>query len=287
MQRLLLLLITAAALCGCARPTAMTSAPAVPLTVRLAVNDIYCTKTACSCIHDVAQRNYAETQRRLQEQFGIDLQLDYYEEPYDLEKMILSGAYDGVICKPWTAMMLAGQAGAEFDRVADICDPNNTPWLTGIVVVMADSPIRELAALSGKRIVIGQPDAYEKHQAAKRLFSQRHLDFAEVEQTASCIENLGKLMDGVVDAAVVSDYALSAGCAVDFASPDDFRILGATERIPLTSVMLNARKVSDADRDRLRAALLALCAEGEPEGMISKGFLKAAVWAPVELEASR
>ena len=281
MYRLIILALAATLFGGC-RPS---QEPPSRLTVKLAINDIYCKDTACSCVHDVAGRTYGATQQLLAEQFGIDLQLDYYVEPYNLEKAILAGSYDGAICKPWTALMLAREAGVEFERVVDILDPEENRWLKGIVVVMADSPIQSLEALSGKVVVIGQSDAYEKHQAATRLFMQKSVTFAHVEEMASCIENLGKLMDGLVDAAVVSDYALSADCAVDFADPADFRILGATERIPLTSVLLDTGKVAPADRARLQAALLAITAAGAPESLLSRGFVAAAEWDPIELGA--
>ena len=264
-------------LAGCRSPQ-----PPSQLAFKLAVNDIYCKDTACECVHYVAARTYAETQRKLKEQFGIDLQLDYYIEPYKLEEAILSGEYDGAICKPWTALMLERQAGAAFERVADLLDPGDNRWLSGTVLVMADSPFQSLEDLKGKSIVIGDPDAYEKHHAAKRIFQQQGVDFGRMETSASCIENLGQLMDGEVDAAVVSDYALSADCAVDFANPADFRIVGKTENIPLTSVLLDARKVAEADRVRLQAALLALSGKDAPESLLGKGFVEAAEWNPVE-----
>lgn len=279
MRKLIVLFLVTAFLGGCRTP----QEPPSLLTLKLAANDIYCKDTACACVHHIAARTYPETQQRLKEQFGIDLQIDYYIEPYHLEDAIVSGKYDGAICKPWIALMLEKKAGADFDRVADILDPGNNHWLKGIVVVMADSEIQTLDDLQGKSIVIGESDAYEKHYAAKRLFKQKGIEFKKVEMTASCIENLGKLMDGDFDAAVISDYALTADCAVDFANPEDFRIIGETEGVPLTSVLLNANQVPEADRMRLQAALLALSAEGAPESLLSQGFVEASAWEPQEL----
>ncbi|MDH3982095.1 MAG: PhnD/SsuA/transferrin family substrate-binding protein [Kiritimatiellaceae bacterium] len=280
MRKLFLLVLAAAILGGCRSHQSPPSA----LSLNLAVNDIYCKDTACACVHHVAARTYTETQAVLKEQYGIDLQLDYYVEPYNLETAILSGDYDGALCKPWTVLMLEKKAGADFERVVDILDPNNNRWLSGSVAVMADSGFKTLEDLRGKSVVIGDADAYEKHQAAKRLFKQKKVTFQRMETMASCIENLGMLMDGEVDAAVVSDYALTADCAVDFANPEDFRILGKTENIPLTSIIVDARKVPETDRVRLQAALLAISAEGAPESLLSKGFVEPAVWNPVELE---
>jgi len=83
-------------LCGC------TSTP--PLELKLTVNDIYCMDTACSCVHDVAARTYPATLEKLKADYGIDLQLVYFSEPYQLEDAIASGEYDGALCKPWYAL---------------------------------------------------------------------------------------------------------------------------------------------------------------------------------------
>lgn len=279
MHKPALLLMALAVLSGCCAPK-----PAEPLTVKLAVNDLYCKDTACVCVHHVAARTYPETLQQLKDEHGVDLQLDYFVEPYNLEEAILSGEYDGAICKPWTALMLQEKSGTTFERVADVPDPGDNQWLTGIVVVMADSEIQSLEGLAGKRVVFGQADAYEKHQAAKRLFEQKGIKPGEIKTMAGCIENLGMLLDGEVDAAVVSDYALSADCAVDFAKPEDFRIIGSTEKIPLTSVLVDANKVPESDRARLQAALLAVAQVGTPDSMLSKGFAKPVAWNPPELE---
>jgi ABC-type phosphate/phosphonate transport system substrate-binding protein len=260
---------------GCAAP---------PISMKIAVNDIYCTDTACECIHDVAARRYTETLEQLKTEYSIDLQFDYFMEPYDLEAAILSGQYDGVLSKPWTALMLQKQAGADFKSIVDLLDPNNNPWLTGILVVRADSPFQTLADLNGKHIYLGQPDAYEKNQAAKRMLETKGIQPARIDTKASCSENIGILLDERADAAVVSDYALSAGCAVDFANPEDFRILAHTERIPLTSLLLDMNKISTADATRLQTALLTL---STPDTLLGNGFVKPAAWNPLELEEQR
>jgi ABC-type phosphate/phosphonate transport system substrate-binding protein len=105
-----------------------------------------------------------------------------------------------------------------------------------------------------------------------------------IDTHASCIENIGVLLDGKADAAVVSDYALSADCAVDFANADDFRILARTENIPLTSLMLDMNRIDAADADRLQIALLQLSGKNAPESLLSSGFVEPSQWNPPELE---
>lgn len=268
-----------ALLCGCIRQPAP-----LPIELKIAVNDIYCMDTACSCVHDVAARTYPRTLEHLRAEYRIVLQLVYFTETYQLEDAIASGEYDGALCKPWYALRHEKEAGANFQRIVDVLDPNNNQWLTGIFVVPAGSPIQTLEDLAGKHLYIGQADAYEKHQAAKRMLKQRGIVPAKIDTNASCSENVGVLLDEVADAAVLSDYALSADCAVDFARPEDFRILEHTERIPLTSLILDMNKVEKADADRLQKALLALSGKGAPETLLGNGFTEPAPWNPPELE---
>jgi ABC-type phosphate/phosphonate transport system substrate-binding protein len=269
-----------ALLSGCA--TAPSSAP---VTLRIAVNDIYCTETACTCVHDVAARNYSQALARLREESGVELKFDYFMEPYRLEDAILSGNYDGILSKPWTALRLQQQSGASFQHIVDVLDPNENRGLTGIVIVRTDSPFQTLKDLNGKHVYIGQPDAYEKHQAAKRLFETMGIHPSKIDMNASCSENIGVLLDHVADATVVSDYALAADCAVDFANPADFRTLAHTEPIPLTSLMLDMNRVDEAMADRVQKALLAVSGQHAPESLLSNGFIEPAPWNPPELEA--
>ena len=255
-----------------------------PLVIKLAVNDIYCKKTACKCVHYIAAREYEEMQALLKTNYNIELQLDYFMDTYAFEDALLSKKYDGAICKPWLALKLEKKSKVEYDRIADLLDPSNNQWLTGIVIVQKNSPIKSLKDLTGKTIVIGDADSYEKQYAAQRLFAKNRILFKKITQRASCIENIGKLLDGEVDAAVISDYSLEADCAVDFAKPADFHILAHTEKIPLTSVLIEDDKISDEAADRLQAALLDLSKKGMPKTMLSKGFVKPAKWNPPELE---
>ncbi len=276
-MRAIISLLSLVLLAGCA-----TQQPADSLLLKLAVNDIYCMDTACSCVHDVAARTYSATLSKLKTDYGIDLQLVYLSETYQLEDAIASGEYDGALCKPWYALRHQQEAGANFERIVDVLDPNNNRWLTGIVIVPVDSPIQTLEELSGKHVYIGQPDAYEKHQAAKRLFTQRGIRPAKIDSNASCGENIGVLLDEKAEAVVVSDYALSTDCVADFANPADFRILEKTEAIPLTSLLLDRNKVGAKNAARLQHALLALSGANAPETLLGNGFVKPAPWNPSE-----
>lgn len=252
--------------------------------LNIAVNDIYCTKTACFCVHDVAARSYAPSVEKLKTESGIQLELTYFVEPYQLEEAIRSGQYDGVLSKPWLAMRLQKQSGADFERVVDILDPNNNGLLSGVIIVPVESPIQTPEELTGKKVVIGEAESYEKHQAALRLLEELNIKPAHIDTRASCGENIGELLDGNADAAVISDYALSADCAVDFAHPEDFRTLAFTEKIPLTSLMLDRNKVSNPQIQQLKQSLLFISGNQADESLLSKGFVEPVAWNPPELE---
>ncbi len=284
MIRTSLLLTATALLSGC---FLFPKNPDTSITLKVAVNDIYCTDTACECVHDVAARTYAETQELLAAQQDITLQIDYFMDSYQLEDAIRSGEYDVVICKPWSALRLNKEAGTDFQRIADVLDPDNNSWLTGIVIVPTDSPIQSIDELSGKHIYLGETDAYEKSYAAFNLLANHAIAPGKIDMHASCGENIGELLDGNADAAVVSDYALSADCAADFADPEDFRILAHTDMIPLTSVMLDMNKFGGKDARRIKKAFLSISGTNAPASMISQGFSDPWPWNPRELDEMR
>lgn len=269
--------------------TAFLPAPAVvaaastetkPLVLKIAVNDIYCRQTSCSCISNIATRDYTVFLADLKSRQNITLEFTYFVEVYDLEKAVRAKKFDGVLSKPWTALRLANEAGAKYQRVADILDPHNEAMMTGLVVTTATSPIRSLADLQGKRIAFGQKDSYEKYQAPLQMLAAGNIQPAEQLYFSSCSENLDALMSGKVDAAVISSYALTASCAVDFANPKDFRTIAKTGPMPLTSLMLDLNKVSSVVAARLQAALVAASGDQAPKDLLGRGFVLPVSWRP-------
>ncbi|MCK9303897.1 MAG: PhnD/SsuA/transferrin family substrate-binding protein [Bacteroidales bacterium] len=261
-----------------------------PLVVKLAVNEAYCKLTACSCIHDLASRDYAELQELLKSKYNIDLQITYFIEEYDLADTVLSGQYDGFISKPWLIYNQVYNQSEERDknlkRIADLLDINNNQWLTGIFIVKKDSPLNSMSEINGKVFVAGQQDSYEKYHSPLTLLAKDNIVPSEIINKSSCLENLNILMDGDADVAVISDYTLTASCAVDVANPEDFSIIGETEQTPLCSVILDMSKVNESEALRLQKALLELSGDNAPAGLISKGFVHPAKWTPLRFSES-
>jgi ABC-type phosphate/phosphonate transport system, periplasmic component len=253
------------------------SSSETPLVLKLAVNDIYCAQTACSCISYIAYREYEDFLALLKKKYNIELRLTYYIEEYDLKDAVLSGEYDGVICKPWLAFIHT-ENNFDFKRIVDIPDVNGNRWLSGMIIVDSDSDIKDISELTGKRFVTSYPDNYEKYHMGMHLLSENGVEPLEIISKASCMETVNCLLDGEADAGIISDYALEASCVVDIAKPEDFRVIVRTENIPLTSLILDMNKVSTADALRLQEALLKISKEGLPVSLACEGFLKPLSW---------
>ena len=252
-----------------------------PLVLKIAVNDIYCRKTACECIGEIATRSYDGLLAELQARHHITLELTYFMEVFDLQKAVGGKDYDGFLCKPWTVLRLANKPATQFKRVADLRDPQDQPLMSGVFLTLTGSPIRALADVAGKRIALGQADSYEKNQVPLQMLAAKGIRPSERLFLSSCGENLSALMDGKAEVAVVSSYALTASCAVDFAKPEQFRTLAETPKMPLTSLLVDLKKVPLAEALRLQRALVELSGDRTPKDLTGRGFVLPVSWKPV------
>ena len=260
--------------------TAARNAEAKPLLLKIAVNDIYCKKTACSCISAIATRSYDTLVNELKTRHNITLEMIYFMEVFDLQKAIQTNSYDGALCKPWTVLQYSSKSTSHFKRVADMRDPHNQALMTGVFLTLSGSPISKLADLQGKRLALGEDDSYEKHQAPLQMLADANIKTSQQLLFSSCGENLSALLDGKVDVAVVSSYALTASCAVDFTKPGDFKTIAQTAPMPLTSLLVDLQRVPAVDIARLQAALLDISGDKAPADLSGKGFVLPASWQP-------
>lgn len=251
-----------------------------PLKLVVGVTDIYCKDSSCKCIEKIATRRYLDFCKKLKEQYGIELKMEYYQEPYELDKAFGEGKFSAVLSKPWIIFRHPSGRSENMVRVADLQDLHGNTGLWGIVIVPKDSPLKTLADVSGHRVAWGQVDAFEKHQGAQALFKREGIQIAQggLVEKASCLECLDLLLKKSVEAAVISNYALTADCAVDVTTPDAWRVLGQTDKIPLMSFMVDLSKVSKADAARLQRALVDLSSKSLPASMSGGGFVAPESW---------
>jgi len=251
-----------------------------PITLRLAVNDTYCKATACQCIHYLASREYEEVVSILKDDYDISLELVYCLEESDLEDSIRSGHFDGAICKPWFALRHMPAKGMKFERIADVLDPFDNGLLGGLFIVRKESPLSGPEDINGRIIIIGRESSFEKYHMALTRMTEQGIRPGKIIRKAACTEGINALLDREADVAVISDYALVATCAADFAEEDAFRTIWKTGDIPLCSVVLNLKQVSRKEAARLQSALLEISGEKIPESFASKGFIKPVPWDP-------
>jgi ABC-type phosphate/phosphonate transport system substrate-binding protein len=251
------------------------------LTLNIALNETYCLKTACSCIADLAAREYDTLQKILLDKYNIDLKITYFVEEFHLKDTLKSKQYDGTICKPWLAIQLIPETGIPFKRVADLLDPDNNQWLKGIFIVKKESAVTKLEEINNLILVCGQPDSYEKYHSPLAILESNRIVPSQFIYKSGCTECINALLDNQAEVAVISDYALTASCAVDIAPPEDFRTIHETEQMPLCSVILDMSKVSEADALRLQKALLEISGDNAPASLLSRGFVLPASWKPV------
>ncbi len=264
-------------------------ADALPVRLKIAVNETFCGKTACECVNRVAKRDFEPLLRRLRRDHGIEMEFVYL--PSGVEAVgarVRAGDVDGALAKPWPILVASRGAGRDYRRVADLTGPDGRRGLTGIVIVKKDSPVRSVAELQERRLAMGQPSAYEKHHGVLAMLKAGGADPARVGRTefSSCLECLGALLDGKADAAAVSDYAFDADCLVDVAPKTDFRVLGATAPpIPMASLLLDMGRVPEATAWRLRCALLSLAEDPAlKESLLGDGFAEPVPWSPAGLK---
>jgi ABC-type phosphate/phosphonate transport system substrate-binding protein len=261
------------------------------ITLEMGVNEPYCKKTACKCVHDAAVREYDGLIKLLRETHNIQLNLHYHEDIYQLEDQIKAGKLDGLICKAWWGQYQGQKNGRTFQRQAELQSIEGKSEVYGLFLVLKDSPIKTMADLKGKSIAFGTAGGYEKHFLAFETLKRHGVatpQGAKKLLKSSCQECAVALLDKAVEACVVSDYAFEYECIVDFASPDDFRVIGKTHTsIPLVSVLLDTAKVPATARERVQAALLSISGKTVPKGLYSKGFIRPRTWTPAELKSTR
>jgi ABC-type phosphate/phosphonate transport system substrate-binding protein len=280
------LLLIGVSACHVTQPTEPRAGTAPsPVKLTLVVNDVYCKDSACSCVHFIATRRYADFFRLLKERYNIQVTPVYLEDSFQTARQIKSGQVDGAICKPWLGHQSAQASGRHYRRAADLQDVFTNTVLRGLFIVLAESPIRTLKDAANKRIVFGKADAFEKHDAAFAALEKAGLALPPSSsrlEKSSCIEAIGALMDKSAEVAVISHYALTGGCAVDIAKPEDFRVVAETEPLPFISLMLDQDKISKADFSRIREAFIALSHEALPSTMSGGGFVEPLPWSLVD-----
>jgi len=246
------------------------------------VNEPFCRDTACVCAGRDAPRGY-EWMAEAARQAGADVRVAYVPIEEDLAPMLAAGEIDAVAAKSWTVLTAFRAAGLACARLGDLPLPDGTPGLTGVFITTAESPFRSLADLDGRRLGTGGPGSYETFHAADRLLAARGVRPAARRQYDRCVHAAVAVIEGEIDAAVISSYCVRFGLDDYVGRPGVFRPMGETAPIPYATLAV-ATTVPEPARLALTAALLDASARGAAGERFPGGLRPPVPWAPEELE---
>jgi hypothetical protein len=236
---------------------------------------------ACPCVDGHAQRDYGRLASFLQGRIGRSIELSYAEAiPNGRE-------FDLIIGKVSVVRHDAGQSGLAIRSLALLTGRNGKATLEGRFVVRGEDPARSIEDLGTHRLLLGPPEADEKHGAALAILEAFDLPAPKNPGTSpACNTAALAVVENEADATVISDYAmpLLEGCGT--LEQGELRVIGRTDPVPFIGVFATAHLPRSADPDVL-AGLKAVA--GDPEllqAMESKhGFLSlppldaSAAWA--------
>lgn len=134
------------------------------------------------------------------------------------------------------------------------------PFYQSLLIVRADSGIREFGALRGKRLALVDPDSTSgalipKHGFAKQIGTRLESYFAQVGYSGSHTQSVKRLLAGQIDAAFVGSQNLAAEVAARPAIEHQVRIMWRSAPIPADPFVFRGQLCA-AVKDKLRSAFL-------------------------------
>lgn len=143
------------------------------------------------------------------------------------------------------------------------------------IVVPADSPVRDLKELQGRRVAYANPDAFVGYAVPKMLFKAQGVHesevFAGTQDAALTQLHLRQAEAAAVNSRFLEEYAARSGAR--------FRVLYLSEPYPELAVIAHPR-VPRETVERVRRALLDM--KDDPQGQAVLARAKSPGFAPAE-----
>ncbi len=271
--RVLALLAFALALLASAGCSARERGPVLTL----GICDPLARETASDCVKGAAVREFDGLVRRLRDRDGLDVRVIYF--PYDalLVDEMRAGHIDAVLAKTWTVH----RAGEGWDRLADLLTVHGSEDLSGVFIARADSRLKSVADLKGKKLLLGPDGAYEKSLAARRALHDADVLPECINIIDGCVPLAAEIIEKRADAGVVSSYVADFGGLALLGETTQFKELGRTKPMPFMTFAVSM-KLRGTLRIRLREALLEMTGQNVPDGLYTTGFTAPAPWNPEE-----
>ena len=231
-----------------------------PQPLSMVVMDPLAAPLSCPCVEGYAQRKYEKLAEYLEQTLSRPVRLTFSESLRTALAGKAEGRADLVIGKDSVVRADAKAAGVPVTAVASLTGKDGGTTQSGLFVVPAGDPAKQVSDLSGYRVFFGTPECDEKYAAAIELLRSSGVAVPDkIETSAACSDGACKTLElgtGVRSAAVISSYAkpLLEGCGT--VKKGDLRVIGETKPVPFITAFV-ADSLPAAERDRVSQSLLA------------------------------
>lgn len=214
--------------------------PHKPLYVVIA--DTSAKELFCSCAPPSMQKQYeplrAAMQEKLQRPVRFDYIADFRFDDLPAEQAEVLRSAHMVIGKHSAIAHVVRANGLPLHHVATLTREDGGVGLRGVFVTRADSDVRSLRDLNGRRISLGRPFHAEKHAAARDALRNQHATPSQTETRLLCKEAVQDVLAGQSDAAVLSDYSVHLLDNPELAPTGSLRIIGETAAVPFVAAFV-------------------------------------------------
>jgi len=241
---------------GCARGLQLSSMPQVaPLQVL--VLDPLSDQIACDCVAGYAHRDYGRLGEALSREVGCDVAVHYAEDLSAQQESLATGRWL-IVGKDSSQRHTSDQLGVELHALARLRGLDGTANLCGLFVAAVGSGIDSLDDAVGRSICLGPTDAVEKDRLAVEALAVLGVVLpSPIRRATDCTAAALAVVDGDVDIAVVSSYALPLveGCGA--IQPGVLNVIGRTGTAPFITLFASP-SIGEVERIRIREGLLRL-----------------------------
>ncbi len=221
-----------------------------PQPVSMLVMDPLCTQLACDCVEGYAQRDYKQLASFLGQRIGRPMKVTFDVSLVAAMQGRSGKPFDIVIGKQSVVLSDAERVGRKLIPLAMLSGKDGSTNLHGLFIVRHNDPAQTIEDLVGRKIQFGPADSAEKHAAALAVLKHAGVPIPQKKMTGdSCADGALDVVEGKVDAAVISSYAkpLLIGCGSIEAG--SIRVIGQTASLPFITLFADAHLSTENRQD--------------------------------------
>ncbi|MBM3492861.1 MAG: hypothetical protein FJX72_00850 [Armatimonadetes bacterium] len=193
-------------------------------------------QNACACVGGYAQRDYGALAEHLSKRIGRQVKASYAGTGAAIGK---EGGPEIVVGKH-SVVMAASKSHGPYLCLAMLTGLDGKTTQQGLLVVRKDDPARRRADLKGRRVLLGEADAEEKHSTILALLRQSGIAKPRTATRPTCSIAALAVVEKQADAAAISGYAmpLLEGCGT--VKKGALRVVGKAAPVPFIGVFARA-----------------------------------------------